>query len=248
MNCSSCNTELPQGASHCPRCGAATPSFYASLSNPDDPTVVSGSNNDASTSPYQSLDTPSTIPSPPPGKQTKNRTGMIITGVVLVLLIIGGVLAWRVYSTPGQLSPSTVSSTNTTQAAPQHFPARGSAKQINYTTTHTQQEGSNKIDNLTQHWTISGDIVGSFTAEEVVTTYQDKTASFTGKVTCICTVANKAGTIFWSVKGTQKADGNFQGQFFDVLGAGDLAKLHGQGTFQGQKNDFTYTMDLYFDL
>ncbi|WP_126629825.1 hypothetical protein [Dictyobacter alpinus] len=181
MNCSSCNTELPQGASHCPRCGAATPSFYASLSNLDDPTVVSGSNNeasqfqsmnDASTSPYQSPDMPSTIPPPPPGKQTKNRTGMIITGVVLVLLIIGGVLAWRVYSTPGQLSPSTVSSTNTTQAAPQHFPARGNAKQINYTTTHTQQEGSNKIDNLTQHWTISGDIVGSFTAEEVVTTYR----------------------------------------------------------------------------
>jgi len=51
----------------------------------------------------------------------------------------------------------------------------------------------------------------------------------------------------WSFTGTQAADGSFQGQFFDLQGTGDLAKLHGQGTFQGQGDDLTYSSQLHFD-
>jgi hypothetical protein len=51
----------------------------------------------------------------------------------------------------------------------------------------------------------------------------------------------------WSYTGTSTANGSFQGQDFDVHGTGDLAKLHGQGEFQGQGLQGTYSSQLYFD-
>jgi hypothetical protein len=42
MNCSSCGLQLPQGATHCPRCGTATPYFYSSTgTTPNAPTQIS---------------------------------------------------------------------------------------------------------------------------------------------------------------------------------------------------------------
>lgn len=37
-------------------------------------------------------------------------------------------------------------------------------------------------------------------------------------------------------------------QLFDFHGTGDFAKLHGQGTFQGQGSHGTYATELYFDV
>jgi len=51
----------------------------------------------------------------------------------------------------------------------------------------------------------------------------------------------------WYNTGTTTANGSFQGQDFDVYGTGGLAKLHGQGTFQGQGTHGTYTSESYFD-
>src|SRR5205085_1438072 len=76
--------------------------------------------------------------------------------------------------------------------------------------------------------------------------HADNTSSFSGKSTCICTVSGKSGTLKWSYTGTQAADGSFQGQFFDLQGTGDLARLHGQGGFQGKGSDGTYSSQLYF--
>jgi hypothetical protein len=40
--------------------------------------------------------------------------------------------------------------------------------------------------------------------------------------------------------------GSFQGQVFDFHGTGDLARLNGQGTFQGQGDHLTYSCELHF--
>ena len=118
---------------------------------------------------------------------------------------------------------------------------------VDTNTTNTQQDGSNQILHVTEHWVNYGDVAGAFTADEIVTTHPDKTVSFAGKDTCTCIVAGKSGTLIWSFSGTQSADGNYQGQFFNLQGTGDLAKLHGQGTFSGQGNHETYTSELSFD-
>src|SRR5690348_3615562 len=42
MYCSVCRAPLPQEATHCPQCGAATPAYYSPAQTaPNDPTVAS---------------------------------------------------------------------------------------------------------------------------------------------------------------------------------------------------------------
>ena len=115
------------------------------------------------------------------------------------------------------------------------------------TTKSVQQDGQNRISSLTVQDVSYGDITGSFTSEETLIVHPDNTATFSGSSTCTCTVADKSGILKWSFSGTSTADGSFQGQFFDLHGTGDLAKLHGQGMFQGQGAHETYSSELYFD-
>jgi hypothetical protein len=89
--------------------------------------------------------------------------------------------------------------------------------------------------------------MGSFTVEETSILHPDKTATSSGSITCTCTVAGKSGMLMWSFTDMGTADGSYQGQFFDFHGTGDLAKLHGQGTFQGQRAHGTYSTELSFD-
>jgi len=117
------------------------------------------------------------------------------------------------------------------------------------TERHAQQLDKNSRLNHRRVWQVVsyGDITGSFTTEGRSIVHPDNTASFSGRDTCTCTVAGKSGTLMWNFTGTQTADGSFQGQFFNLLGTGDLAKLHGQGEFQGQGNHWTYSAELHFD-
>lgn len=246
MNCSACGTTLLEEETYCSRCGEATPHYYVlTRTTPNDSTVVSvsgrgvqhrstGFDSSLNQSPYEPYNiTPS---APPPLQRGGKRRGMLVGIVLLVLLLIGGgVFAWRVYSAPGK------------PAAPQYFTAQGTATELDSTTTTTRQDGNNQISHITQHWVEYGDVTGQFTNDEIVTTHADKTADFTGTSTCTCTVSGKSGTLTWSYTGTQAADGNWQGQSFNVHGAGDLAKLHGQGNFHGQGVHNTYSSKLYFD-
>jgi hypothetical protein len=137
--------------------------------------------------------------------------------------------------------------TASAEARSQPFPANGTATGVSSTTIHVVQEESNKISSITEQWVSYGGIMGSFTDEETSILHPDNTATFSGSSTCICTVAGKSGTLMWSFTGTGTADGSYQGQFFDFHGTGDLAQLHGQGTFQGQGSHMTYSTELYFD-
>src|SRR5690349_21347147 len=119
---------------------------------------------------------------------------------------------------------------------------------VDSTTTSTQQSGTDQILTIIEHWADYGDIAGRYTSEDTVTLHPDKTGTFSGRDTCTCVVVGKSGTLIWSFSGTFTADGKYQGKFFDLEGTGELAKLHGQGTFQGQGNHSSYTSYLSFNF
>jgi hypothetical protein len=271
MNCRACGTQLPEGATHCPWCGAAT-SYYSATSAaaPDDPTVASPPDTAApppppnvpGSSPYQPPYEPYQVASlapPPPSPQRRGKRIRLLVGVVLLVLLLigGGVFAWLEYAAASNAATAAAVATTTAQAhatatasaeaRSQPFPAKGTATGVSSTTTKVVQDGSNKISRITEQWISYGDITGSFTVEETSILHPDKTATSSGRSTCTCTVAGKSGTLKWSFTDTGTADGSYQGQFFDFHGTGDLAKLHGQGTFQGQGSHATYSTELYFD-
>ena len=266
MNCRACGTRLPEGATHCPWCGAAT-SYYSSTTEaaPDDPTVASSPDtaapppppNVSGSSPYQTPYEPYQVaplaPPPPSPQRRGKRIGLIVGVVLLVLLLIGGgVFAWLEYAAASNAAEAAAvaqahaAATASAQAASQPFPANGTATGVSSTTTHIVQDGSNKISRITEQWVSYGGIMGSFTDEETAILHPDNTATSSGRVTCTCTVAGKSGTLMWSFTDTGTADGSYQGQFFDFHGTGALARLQGQGTFQGQGSHATYATELSF--
>jgi len=252
MDCQICGTQLLSAeARACPTCGTPTPassaiaaaSAYAPtipaaagssptvVSAPPPPPTQYGANPYASPlqSPYpvNPYEAPAPLPSRRPGKRT-----VIIVGVaILVLLLIGGgMFAW--------LRISSASATFTTN---------GTFTILHTTTTGTQQVGQNMVSSYTQQGVFNGDLSGSYTEGGTSTLHSDNTSTFSGTDTCTCTVMGKSGTLMWSFTGTSAADGSFQGQVFGFQGTGDLANLHGQGTFQGKGNNGTYSGQLHFD-
>ena len=255
MYCQVCGTQLPSEARACPNCGTLTPASSANASvSPYDPTIPAASDSSPTVmstppppptqygaNPYANYPqssypvNPYEAPAPLPPRRPSNHVGIIIGVVILVLLLIaGGVFAWLRYATASAM-----------------FTANGTFMISNTTTTNTQQNGQNTISTSTLQGVLSGDLSGSFTQEETATNYPDNTSTFSARVTCICTVAGKSGSLMYSVSGTGAADGSFKGQTSDYQGTGDLANLHGQGTFQGQGSNGTYqgtyTDQLNFD-
>lgn len=261
MNCRTCGTPLPVGAANCPQCGAAT-SFYSKTTSvaPDDPTIASSFERVASPlpnytgsagyhNPYESAALAPRAPEPPLPTRSGRLIGLIVGALLLAVLVIGGgAFAWLEYAAQSSAATAQAhaSATASALAASQPFPANGSATTVKSTTTSTRQEGSNKIVSETQQGVITGDIVGSYTNEETATLAADNTGTFSGTITCTCTVSGKSGTLTWSYTGTQAADGSFQGHVFNFQGTGDLARLNGQGTFQGQGDHLTYSCELHF--
>jgi hypothetical protein len=259
MNCHVCGTPLLQEATYCLRCGAATLAYASTTGGAaDDPTVASppyGGGSPPADNPYGPSSAAPLAPPPPSSHRGGRLLWIMIAALALVLLIGGGGLAWFEYAVAshgGAVAAVTTTTappqaTASPSAAPQPFAAKGTATGVSSTTTQVVQDGSNKISRITEQWEIDGDVMGSFTVEETAILHPDKTGTSSGAVTCICTVAGKSGTLMWSFTDTGTADGSYQGQFFDFHGTGDLAKLHGQGTFQGQGSQATYAMELYFD-
>jgi triacylglycerol esterase/lipase EstA (alpha/beta hydrolase family) len=125
----------------------------------------------------------------------------------------GRAVAWLRYVSESRAAITSVTATATAHAvaALQPFPANGSATRLKSTTTATQQEGSNKILSMMQQGVITGDIMGSYTNDEDVTLASDNTRTFSGRITCSCTVSGKSGTLMWSYTGTQAANGSVPG-------------------------------------
>ena len=270
MDCQVCGTQLPSEAKACPNCGTLTPAYYAdSGASPHDPTIPAGSGSPPyvisapppsapyASNPYDmSLQSPYNVnpyeaPRPPTPQRPANRVGIIVGLVILVLVLIGGgVFGWLAYSSARNAAAATAQATATAQAiatATANFTAKGTFTILSRTNISVRQDGQNRIYSYTQQEVDYGDVTGSLTVEETSIVHPDNTANFSGTSTCTCTVAGKSGTLIYSYTGTSTANGSFQGQTFDGHGTGDLAKLHGQGTFQGQGLHGTYSSELHFD-
>ena len=258
MNCSTCGELLPQNAANCPQCGAVTPYAYAYTNiAPNDPTVVLSPYSEptdvqqppptmygspAFPNPY---DDEPLAPPPPSPKRSANPISIIVVVALLILLLIGGSVFALLTRSLG--NTATNNATPSVTSAVQHFTAKGTATIVDDIITSSHKDGQNTINNITEHVISYGDIAGTFTNQETSIVYADKTTSYSGNSTCICTVNGKSDTLTWSFSGTSATSGYFKGQFFDIRGTGNLAKLHGQGTFQGPGPRYTYTSELYFD-
>ena len=258
MNCSNCGAQLSGQSMYCASCGAATQTYRTLTdASPDEATVEWPDSSKQHPSMQTEHDSPayygrsepySVTPLPPDKLNTPRRGGgkrvvVIVAVLVLVLLIGAGGAFALLRQSPGS---STNTSVSTSTAQKNTFTGKGTSTIVESKTLSTQQDGDNQINTVTLQAITYGDIAGSFTAQEDVTVRPDKTETFTGQSTCICTVSGKSGTLRWSLTGTQAADGKFQGRFFDFQGSGDLAGLHGEGVFQGQDNHDTYSVDMYF--
>lgn len=264
MNCRTCGALLPAGGENCPRCGTLLSA--TTEVGPDDPTVGSlweerraqPLPHAPGISPYQNPYESYVAAPQTPTRRTGGRVALIAGALLLVALLIGGgVLAWLA-SSSASIAANTAAATRTARdqaaaaaaasatAVPQTFVAQGSATVLKSTPPLVRQEGSRTISSFTQQGVIEGGIAGSYTNEETSTLASDNSGTFSGQVTCICTVAGKSGILTWSYTGTQAADGSFQGQFFAIHGTGNLATLHGQGNFQGQGPHLTYSSRLQF--
>jgi hypothetical protein len=221
-----------------------------------EPPVLASNSSESAPTVFAS-NAPLLAPQPPSPQRRGKRIGLIVGLALLILLLIGGgVFAWLEYTAGRSAATAAAVATTTAlahatatasaQARSQPFPAKGTATLLSNTTTKVVQDGSNKISSITGQWVIYGGIMGSFTADETSILHPDNTTTSSGMITCSCTVAGKSGTLMWSFTYTGAADGSYRGQFFDFHGTGDLAKLHGQGTFQGQGSHATYTTELYF--
>lgn len=62
--------------------------------------------------------------------------------------------------------------------------------------------------------------------------HPDGSSNFNGADVCACTVAGRSGTIVLPFSGTVDPSGFVSGRFSIGHGTGDLANLHGVGTFQ----------------
>ena len=268
-NCPWCGAATPYYYSPTgtgPKDPTVVSSAYADAQQPPPPTIYDSPSYGAASpsshgsppyhNPYESYDVAPPAPPPPSPKRPANRIGIIVGVVLLVLLLIGGgVFGWFEYSSARTAAATaavatTTAHTNATasaSAAVQHFTTKGTFTILSRTTTSVRQDGQNRIYSYTLQEVDYGDVTGSYTSEETDIVHPDNTANFSGRSTCTCTVDGKSGILMWSYTGTSTANGSFQGQFFDVHGTGDLAKLHGQGVFQGQGLHGTYSSESYFD-
>lgn len=237
-----------------PPTGYGSPPYGAAPATPYDPAPYGTTPQGPYGSP--SYQNPYDVAPPPSPQRPDNHIGVIIGVVLLVLILIGGgVFGWLAYSSARNAAATTASATATANAnatasaiaATQNFTAKGTFTLLSTTTTSFRQDGQNKTYGLTVQEASYGDVAGPVTNEETSILHPDNTSNFYGTGTCTCTVDGKSGTLMWSFTGTQTADGSFQGQVSDVHGTGDLAKLQGQGDFQGQGSNGIYSDVLHFN-
>src|SRR5260370_32037048 len=114
----------------------------------------------------------------------------MIGGLILLVrsVIGGGVFAWLRFS-----------------AANATFTANGTFTESNPTTNSVTQSGQDQISTYTQHGVFNGDLTGSYTLDGTFTLHPDNMATFSGTITCTCTVAGKSGTLTYPITVTSAA-------------------------------------------
>ena len=125
--------------------------------------------------------------------------------------------------------------------------ASGSFTQVSFVPTHFRSAGGVTLFDFTEQDALSGTfsgtsvLHGSCVVRASGQTVCQALETFTG------TVAGHAGTVqFRDVVFLDQTTGAAHGSFAIVGGTGDLANLHGHGTFQGMGPTGTYTAQIVF--
>jgi len=99
------------------------------------------------------------------------------------------------------------------------------------TTSFRQADGNTFVSQIVSV-VYAGDFAGRVTEQIDVVIHPDGSSNFKGADVCACTVAGRSGTIVLPFSGTGDPSGFLSGRFSIGDGTGDLANLHGVGTFQ----------------
>jgi Protein of unknown function (DUF3224) len=100
------------------------------------------------------------------------------------------------------------------------------------TTSFRQADGNTFVSQIVSV-VYAGDFAGPVTEQIDLVIHPDGSSNFKGTDVCACTtVAGLSGTIVLPFSGTGDPSGFLSGRFSIGDGTGDLANLHGVGTFQ----------------
>jgi hypothetical protein len=99
------------------------------------------------------------------------------------------------------------------------------------TTSFRQADGNTFVGQIVSV-VYAGDFAGPVTEQIDIVIHPDGSSKFKGVDVCACTVAGRSGTIVLPFSGTGDPSGFLNGRFSVGDGTGDLATLHGVGTFQ----------------
>jgi Protein of unknown function (DUF3224) len=128
-------------------------------------------------------------------------------------------------------------------AAATIVPASGSFTQTSFVPTVVRQADGVTIIEITEADALTGTFSGTLVVQATCVVRASGQGVCQGRETFTGTVTGRAGTVESRV--VIRLDGpSVQGQFFVVEATGDLAGLHGQGTFQGTGTTGTYTGQL----
>jgi hypothetical protein len=115
-------------------------------------------------------------------------------------------------------------------------------------TISSRSADGNTIITQIQTFNDTGVISGTETDKVTFTFHADGTFNLRADVAFTGTVAGRPGTLTQRFQGTG-TPASFQGQIETLSGTGDLANLHGQGTFVGSPTTGvgTYVFNYHFD-
>jgi hypothetical protein len=115
-------------------------------------------------------------------------------------------------------------------------------------TISSRSADGNTIVTQIQTFNDTGVISGTETDKVTFTFHADGTFTLRADVAFTGTVAGQPGTLTQRFQGTGNPV-SFQGQIETLSGTGDLANLHGEGTFQGSPTTGvgTYVFHYHFD-
>ena len=114
-----------------------------------------------------------------------------------------------------------------------------------------QQADGNLIVKQIEYGNLAGDVVGPFTFERTVIVHSNGKVNMHGVMTVepvsIFDI-DISGSTYTQIMNARIVAGTIQGQWTILSGTGDLANVHGQGTFTGSPRvGGTYSGKIHFD-
>jgi hypothetical protein len=108
----------------------------------------------------------------------------------------------------------------------------GTFTNLSSVTTSVRQADGNTFISQIVSVVYAGDVAGPVTEQIDLVIHPDGSVNFKGTDVCACMVAGRSGTIALPFSGTGDSSGFLTGRFTIGRGTGELANLHGVGTFQ----------------